>query len=196
MLAGVGHIRVLASDDWQTATPKSSVGCLDMHGKLVMDSGSGTECGVFERMPSFPYTLSTQMGNCTFENEKAEKNTDSHYGKGDLAWSCGEHKADIYDELYTVTGFPYIFLCSGDIACYYDAKRAPTKPNDALSLWQFHWGTQQMGITPGHVQLQLMWEKIGDNPKRSQQQANDIPGPRVQITPGMQMPLRGTKSKV
>ena len=92
------------------------------------------------------------------------------------------------------TGFPYIFLCSGDIACYYDAKRVP-KPNDALSLWQFHWGSEQMGITPGHVQLQLMWEKIGDTmPKR--EQGKGILGPRVQINEGMQMPLMGKRSKV
>ncbi|KAK1912573.1 hypothetical protein P3342_010176 [Pyrenophora teres f. teres] len=194
--SGIGHIRVLASDDWQTATPKSGVGCLDVHGKLVPDSGSGEECGVFERMPSFPYTLSTKMGNCTFENEKAEKNTDSRYGKGDLAWSCGDRKTDIYDQLYTITGFPYIFLCSGDIACYYDAKRAP-RPNEALSLWQFHWGADQMGITPGHVQLQLMWDKIGDNnnntPKR--QQTAEMLGPRVQITKYVQLPLMGKRSK-
>ncbi|KAA8620556.1 hypothetical protein Alg130_09037 [Pyrenophora tritici-repentis] len=187
--SGIGRIRVLASDDWQTASPKSSVGCLDVHGKLITDS---KDCAVFERMSSFPYTLSTAMGNCTFENEKAEKNTDSRYGKGDLAWSCGEHRTDIYDQLYTITGFPYVFLCSGDIACYYDAKRAP-KDNEALSLWQFHWGSEQMGITPGHVQLQLMWEKIGDTPKRAQ--TSEVLGPRVQINENVQMPLMGKRSK-
>jgi len=108
--SGIGHIRVLASDDWQTATPKSSVGCLDVHGRLVADSGNAKECGVFERMASFPYTLSTQMGNCTFENERAEKNTDSHYGKADLAWSCGERKADIYDELYTIVSQSFFLI--------------------------------------------------------------------------------------
>jgi hypothetical protein len=49
-----------------------------------------------------------------------------------------------------------------------------------------------MGITPGHIQLQLMWKKLGDLPKR--EKASDIPGPRVQIGEGSQMPLLGMKS--
>jgi hypothetical protein len=86
-----------------------------------------------------------------------------------------------------------VFLCFGDIACYYDAKRVP-KTNEALALWQYRWGSQQMGITPGHVQLQLMWEKIGDLPKRGGER--EVPGPRVQVKEGTQMPLMGRKSKV
>jgi hypothetical protein len=89
------------------------------------------------------------------------------------------------------TGLPYVFLCFGDIACFYDAKRAPTA-NESLPLWQFRWGSQQMGITPGHIQLQLMWKKLGDLPKR--EKASDILGPRVQIGENSQMPLWGRKS--
>ncbi|CAN9368801.1 unnamed protein product [Alternaria alternata] len=189
---GIGHIYVLASDNWQTATPESSVGCLDAHGKFVYDSGSAKECGVFKRLDDYPYTLSTQNGNCTFQDDSQEENVDSHYGKGDFAWNCGARNVDIYDELYTITGFPYVFLCFGDIACFYDAKRIPTA-NESLSLWQFRWGSQQLGITPGHIQLQLMWKKLDGLPKR--EKASDIPGPRVHISEGSQITLLGKKSK-
>jgi hypothetical protein len=209
--SGIGHIYVLASDNWGTATPASSVGCLDAHGKFVHDSGSGKECGIFERLDDYPWTLSTHNGNCTFQDDSQEENVDSHYGQGDYAWTCTERNVDIYDELYTIvriipnvatpkklligtqTGFPYVFLCFGDVACFYDAKRTPTV-NESLPLWQFRWGSQQTGITPGHVQLQLMWKKLGDLPKR--EKASEIPGPRIQISEDMQMLLLGQKSRV
>jgi len=50
-----------------------------------------------------------------------------------------------------------------------------------------------MDITPGHVMLQLMWEKIGDLPKREGEK--NIPGPRIVVEEGMQVPLLGAKSK-
>ena len=50
-----------------------------------------------------------------------------------------------------------------------------------------------MGITPGHVMLQLMWEKLGDLPKRGG--ASEIPGPRVQVGDDVQVPLLGKASK-
>ncbi|KAI4946582.1 hypothetical protein J4E91_007271 [Alternaria rosae] len=190
--SGIGHIYVLASDNWGTATPESSVGCLNAHGKFVHDSGSGNECGIFERMDDYPYTLSTHNGNCTFQDDSQEENVDSHYGQGDYAWTCTDRNVDIYDELYTITGFPYVFLCFGDVACYYDAKRTPTV-NESLPLWQFRWGSQQTGITPGHIMLQLMWKKLGDTPKR--EQMSEIPGPRIQLSEDMQIPLLGQKSK-
>jgi hypothetical protein len=37
--------------------------------------------------------------------------------------------------------------------------------------------------------LQLLWEKIGDLPKRDG--ASEIPGPRVRVDAGMQEPLLG-----
>ena len=52
-----------------------------------------------------------------------------------------------------------------------------------------------MGITPGHVQLQLMWEKVDDTlPKR--EQVTGLLGPRVQINQGVQIPLMGKRSKL
>ncbi|KAI8943626.1 hypothetical protein NX059_001611 [Plenodomus lindquistii] len=190
---GIGHIYVLNSSDWRTATPALKVGCLDASGKFVKDVAN-TSCGVFERLADYPYTLSTSKGNCTFNDDKQPNNSDSLYGQMDYAWSCGkDYKSDIYDELYTINGFPYVFLCFGDIACYYDAKRTPAR-GDKLSLWQYHWGSQQMGITPGHIQLLLMWDKIGDLPKREGN--SGIPGPRVELQDGQQIPLLGKRTKV
>lgn len=100
--SGIGNVLVLESDNWSTATPKSTIGCLDTNGRLISTKSPTHKCGVFERLEDFPYTLSTGKGNCTFEDDKQEKNTDSYYGKSDSAWSCGERIADIYDELYTV----------------------------------------------------------------------------------------------
>jgi hypothetical protein len=204
---GTGRIYVLESDNWTNATPKQKVGCLDNHGRFVSESPHS--CGTFERLNDYPYTLSSKHGNCTFEDPTQEHNTDSVYGHMDNAWSCKEDvKTEIYDELYTIVrisslshlhspnpsqdGFPYVFLCFGDFGCYYDAKKTPSK-GDSLSLWQYRWGSQQMGITPGHVQLQLLWEKIGDLPKREGEA--HIPSPRIEIKEGMQVPLQGAKTK-
>ena len=41
--------------------------------------------------------------------------------------------------------------------------------------------------------LQLMWKKLGDTSKR--EQMSEIPGPRIQLSEGMQIPLLGQKSK-
>jgi hypothetical protein len=98
---GVGHIYVLESDDWQSATPKQKVGCLNDHGKFV--SGNKSSCGTFSRLADYPYTLSSKHGNCTFEDESQQRNSDSIYGGMDYAWNCQQkHKAEIYDELYTI----------------------------------------------------------------------------------------------
>lgn len=52
-----------------------------------------------------------------------------------------------------------------------------------------------MGITPGHIQLQLMWKKLGDLPGKAK--TTEVLGPRVQISEGVgvQMPLMGRKQK-
>jgi hypothetical protein len=98
---GLGKILVLQSEDWRTATPKSTIGCLNNHGKLV-GANSSSDCGVFSRRDDYPYTLSSKHGNCTFEDATQERNTDSHYGGNDFAWNCAPQKAEIYDELYTI----------------------------------------------------------------------------------------------
>lgn len=189
---GVGNIYVLNSSDWRTANPRAPVGCLDDHGKFI-NPYNYSDCGQFSRLADYPWTLSSAAGNCTFNDETQETNTDSHYGKSDHAWSCLEpFESQIYDELYTIDGFPFTFLCFGDIACYYDAKRVPN-PGEQLSLWQYRWGAHQMGITPGHIMLQLMWNKTGDLPKREKTAVG--PGPRVSLEGGLQIPLQGQQIK-
>jgi hypothetical protein len=96
---GVGHIHVLASDNWKTATPASKIGCLNDHGKLIADEA----CGTFSKLSDYPWTLSSKQGNCTFEDTTQQQNTDSQYGSADYAWSCKKkHDATIGDELYTI----------------------------------------------------------------------------------------------
>jgi hypothetical protein len=101
--AGSGNIAVLASEDWRDVSPtKDRVGCLNNHGKLIKNDGEEA-CGVFTRLNSYPYTLSTTKGNCTFEDQSQEKNTDSIYGQLDHAFNCNAtYKSDIYDQLYTI----------------------------------------------------------------------------------------------
>lgn len=218
---GIGNIFVLNSSDWRTASPDQKVGCLDNNGRFIKDE-SKSDCGTFTRLDDYPYTLSSTKGNCTFNDENTEKNTDSYYGKRDHAWTCNAtYKAVIYDELYTIVrqfpisssfflilllvmslrsnltvflqdGFNYTFLCSGDINCYYDSKKIPSA-NEKVSLWPFRWGSEQRGITPGHVMLQLMWSKLGDLPKR--EGVDRIPGPRVELRNGLQVPLQGQQIK-
>jgi hypothetical protein len=206
---GIGNIFVLNSTDWRTASPTADkVGCLSENGKFIASKDKAA-CGTFTRLNTFPYTLSSKKGNCTFNDESQERNTDSMYGKSDHAWNCNAtYVSSIYDQLYTIVsqpvshcgtiltcsqdGFPHVFLCFGDVACYYDAKKTPAR-NEKLSLWQFHWGSGQLGITPGHIQLLLLWNKIGDNPKRST--VEDIPGPRLRLSEEVQIPLLGQKIK-
>jgi hypothetical protein len=82
-----------------------------------------------------------------------------------------------------------VFLCFGDVACFYDSLKAPSA-NETLPLWPFRWGSQQQDITPGHIQLQLMWEKVGDLPKRVESTGAN-PGRRLKIWEGWQAPLLG-----
>lgn len=204
---GIGNIYVLNSSDWRTASPTNDrIGCLNEHGKLV-PAKSKAACGTFTRSDAFPYTLSTKKGNCTFNDESQERNTDSKYGAQDFAWNCNDtYVSNIYDQLYTIVsplfpidpianfnqdGFPYVFLCFGDIACFYDAKKVPAR-NEKLSLWQYHWGSHQIGITPGHVQLLLMWDKIGDSPKSK---VDGVLGPKVRLDGEVQIPLLGQRQR-
>ncbi|KAF2471171.1 uncharacterized protein BDR25DRAFT_223245 [Lindgomyces ingoldianus] len=176
---GIGHILVLNSSDYRTASPKQIVGCLDDSGQIMQEK-SLDDCGTFARLNEYPYTLSSKAGNCSFNDKNTAANTDSYYGKNDHAWSCNAtYIANIYDELYTITGFNYPFLCWGDIACYYDAKTIPSHSDDKIALWQYRWGSMQMDITPGHVMLQLMWNKTGDLPKR--EDVDVAPGPRMEL---------------
>lgn len=106
--SGIGRVFVLQSDDWRTATPKSTVGCLSDHGKFI--SNNYGRCGVFSRRSDYPYTLTSRVGNCTFLDKAQEKNTDSHYGSNDHAWSCvRKHEAELNDQLYTIVSLTVSF---------------------------------------------------------------------------------------
>jgi hypothetical protein len=100
---GIGNIVVLNSSDWRTASPTADkVGCLSEDGKLI-PANDRAACGTFTRRDTFPYTLSTEKGNCTFNDESQERNTDSMYGKSDHAWNCNAtYESNIYDQLYTI----------------------------------------------------------------------------------------------
>ena len=100
---GIGNIYVLNSSDWPTASPTNDkIGCLSEQGKLI-STESREPCGTFTRKDRYPYTLSTRIGNCTFQDQSQERNTDSKYGASDHAWSCNaSYESDIYDQLYTI----------------------------------------------------------------------------------------------
>jgi hypothetical protein len=50
-----------------------------------------------------------------------------------------------------------------------------------------------MGITPGHVQMMLLWESTG-KPKKTDAKAT--PKSRVQLTDDFQIPLRGMQMRL
>jgi hypothetical protein len=103
---GSGKIAVLAADDWRDASPKDKVGCLNNHGKLIEDDGKQA-CGVFTRFDDYPYSLYTNEGNCTFDDQSQEKNTDSIYGGSDPAFNCNAtYEAIVYDQFYTIVSLP------------------------------------------------------------------------------------------
>ncbi|KAF2682539.1 hypothetical protein K458DRAFT_370502 [Lentithecium fluviatile CBS 122367] len=156
---GTGIIHVLQTADEKMTDPNNKVGCLSMTGRLIKPTNAAADCGVYTKSAVYPYAVSTSTGNCTFTDTTQAANTDSHYGEQDYAWYCGnpDYNADIYDNLYTLNGFEQIYLCFRDVDCFYDAKKVPTV-GENLDLWPFRWGSQQMGITPGHVELQLLWE--------------------------------------
>jgi len=191
-VSGSARILVLKSDNWSKVdVVKDKVGCISNEGRFV-DGTKADDCGIFTHEPKYPYTLSTKNGNCTFSDQTQESNTDSHYGAGDHAWICKDkYAADVYDGLYTINGFPHPYLCNGDVNCYYDAKRVPDSGDD-LPLWQFRWGSQQLGITPGHIQLQLLWDPVSDPPKAT----NKIRDSRFTVTRASETRFKGKAAQV
>ncbi|KAH9907311.1 hypothetical protein F4778DRAFT_530836 [Xylariomycetidae sp. FL2044] len=151
-ISGSGHISVLQSDNWTTASPDDSIGCLDATGRLT-----ATDCAVFTRSGN---VLSTELGPCTYHDEDEPHNDDSYYGQIDTAYTCGADMAPVTNDLlYTVNGFNYPFLCTADVDCYWDVQAAP-EGDEQLPVWSYHWGSQQPGITPGHIKAILLWEKV------------------------------------
>ncbi|KAG8168104.1 hypothetical protein KVR01_003793 [Diaporthe batatas] len=158
VLSGLGTISVLNSSSFMTATPDQTIGCIDASGRLVMDS-----CATFEYRDTYPNGIFSSAGNCSFTDSSQPANTDSRYGSGSYAWSCWTHEAVVTDELYTVDGFAYPFLCQGDTNCYFDIPSAPSKGSQQLPVWKYLWGSAQPGITPGHLKALLLWEPVSSS---------------------------------
>ncbi|KAL2262876.1 hypothetical protein VTK26DRAFT_9140 [Humicola hyalothermophila] len=158
---GHGTIHVLNSSSPATASIADSIGCLNERGLLVSASqgGGGGGCAVFARADAAPHTLSTRAGDCSFRNPDMPTNEDSVYGRDGHAWSCVP-AADVgFETYYTVDGFRYPFVCNGNLNCYYDVVDQPV-PEDgqgALPVWQFFWGSEQMGPPEGHLQVLWLW---------------------------------------
>jgi len=49
-----------------------------------------------------------------------------------------------------------INICYGDVDCAIDVKAVP-KAGQEIDVWMFQYGSQQMGITPGHIQGVWQW---------------------------------------
>ncbi|KAK3312978.1 hypothetical protein B0H66DRAFT_595459 [Apodospora peruviana] len=175
---GKGKIAAVAGsffDSDDALIDSQKVGCLNAAGVLTLD-----DCAVFSRSDSYPNTLSTSAGDCTFHNTRMPLNTDSFYGQTSHAWYCGElddaHRENLaelkdpaapQETYYTVEGFTKPYLCTGEFGCYFDVKKAPTSNEDAIPVWQYFWGGSQMGITPGHLRIVWLWVPVGKGEKSS-----------------------------
>ena len=68
-----------------------------------------------------------------------------------------EYKAELTEKK---NGFNYPYICNGNLNCYYEIERAPANGTDSLSVWQFFWGSQQMDVTPGHLKVMWLWDRV------------------------------------
>ncbi|KAI2776344.1 hypothetical protein F4815DRAFT_449396 [Daldinia loculata] len=154
-ISGSGQIYVINSTEFQNASPADSIGCLDAKGAF-----SESDCATFTRLDTYPNTLSSSAGNCTFTDSTQPANTDNVYGSRSYSYFCREdYEASIADILYTINGFNYPFLCHGDANCFYDVKTIPRNKTIA-PVWEYVWGSQQTGVPKGHTQVMWYWKKI------------------------------------
>lgn len=150
-----GRIHAYHTDNINTANETNKVGCVSNAGKLTVSN-----CGVFVQSVTWPNALYSNVGNCSFQDDNEPLNTDSIYGGGDHALNCYATTPIINDVIYYLPmSSGKKWLCTGDVDCYFDAKKAPAA-GESLPFWIFRWGSQQMGITPGHIQVALRWEDI------------------------------------
>lgn len=157
---GRGQIHVLNFTSFVIESPQEGrIGCLNELGLLTLE-----DCAVFTVKDDFPKRLSSSRGSeCTFFDRNMPNNKDSYYGRDTYAWSCrGSDLSDRYDErYYTVNGFSYPFICNGNLGCTYDIPATPSPEQRPQPVWQFFWGSHQMGITPGHTQVLWVWIPVG-----------------------------------
>ncbi|KAI1097737.1 hypothetical protein F4804DRAFT_152365 [Jackrogersella minutella] len=152
--SGSGQIYIINSTSFGSATPSESIGCLDETGAFTV-----SDCATFTKLSTYPNTISTSAGNCTFLDTTQPANTDNAYGAHSYAWHCREdYEATVSDSLYTVTGLNYPFLCHGDTDCYYDVKQVPSD-NSKAPVWGYVWGSQQPSVPAGHTKVMWYWNK-------------------------------------
>ncbi|KAJ3530315.1 hypothetical protein NM208_g9377 [Fusarium decemcellulare] len=151
-LSGKGHVLVLnGTGGMKDQTVADRIGCLDAEGFLTLD-----DCAVFSDVQTRP---KTSAGECNFEDEDQPVNTDSHYGKSDHAFHCYPGAEAQPWPFYSVNGLSQPFMGNGNINFAYDVNRAPVA-GERLPVWEYRWGSQQMGITPGHLQALFYWDKL------------------------------------
>ncbi|KAI5861169.1 hypothetical protein GGS23DRAFT_156753 [Durotheca rogersii] len=152
---GQGHIAVLNSTDFASATAADTIGCLNAAGGLT---AAPDGCAVFRKATT---AIVSADGNCTFRDSSQPTNSDSQYGSRSYAWHCTpDYAATVYDSFYTVKGFAHPFLCHGDIRCYYDIKDLPSSSAEANPVWEFLWGGSQPSVPEGHVKVLWLWQPV------------------------------------
>ena len=62
---------------------------------------------------------------------------------------------------------------NGNINFSYDVNRAP-EADDRLPVWYYRWGSEQMGITPGHLQALFYWEKLEERRQTTKQNLTSL----------------------
>ena len=102
---GLGNIFVLNSTSYTTASLADTIGCLSDTGYLVSSSsfspspssstettekGKDNNCAIFSTITSYPKTISSHVGGCSFGNQAMPTNDDSRYGARQHAWNCNE----------------------------------------------------------------------------------------------------------
>ncbi|XDG03881.1 hypothetical protein ABKA04_003496 [Annulohypoxylon sp. FPYF3050] len=149
--SGSGQIFIINSTSLTDANPSQSIGCLDATGAFSIDN-----CATFTKLKS---SVSSDAGNCTFTDASQPANTDNVYGANSYAWHClDDYSAKTSDQLFTVNGFAYPFLCHGDIDCYYDIKLLPSS-DTTTPVWSYVWGSRQTSVPAGHTKVMWYWNK-------------------------------------
>lgn len=157
---GQGEIHVLNSESYDKARPSDRIGCLDKTGALTVNN-----CAVFTKVKGYPDTLATEAGNCTFSNRAMPENSDNVYGRESFAYSCSAENLgeQSITSTYSINGFPYPFICTGNIRCFYDIPAIPSAASNKTNnvpLWVFYYGSQQFDVNPGHLRVLWLWVPV------------------------------------
>ena len=118
---GLGHIFVLNATSYSDASISDTIGCLSDTGYVVStfsgfvsesESQSKSNCAVFSTITSYPKTINSRIGGCSFGNRAMPTNEDSRYGARQHAWSCNEDAGMVPEgeRYYTIVSL--VFLCT------------------------------------------------------------------------------------